>query len=663
MIYVISKWFDKFPEKKSYFEENVPPELFPVVDFEQKTIKANRLHSALLKYGDTFDERIQIIRKYIGAVNSDSVPRIERQPINKQLVVKITPSMETSPYMHGWYSPETRKALEGAIQHYKPRVVFELGVWYGQSSVGIFQSAKHKIEYYGFDYFTPTATNPDYVTMSHADKMFIPHPRLESAVSNLAPFSKKHDIYFVFDDVMKSPDFGVTPDLVFIDAIKKEQELVKIIRQFQKLNPDVIIVCDDYIFPSVRQALKSFRKKEFGDYCCILGDVPELPEPVSDFSKYPALKLTSEQKEELPSKLKTYFGGGTFFQELEHTFHQQFPKKIISLNQSELPAFKIAYGKTPGVDDTVMKQMKSDGIYDVLTFQYASSAKNMSPKLENVLERIKSSALKEFLRIFITNSNTLRNMLIGKIIHKTAKQPTSRMIFIPSSWDPKHYGQSVDAHDILFYGKTVETKFTLFDVYDKVLNNKKVEALISSFKGPKYDEIALLNVGIYPPENNQASKNILIQILSFKECLAIGGKTTLNRGLTKEVLDHIVLLSSLFKKVDVHTYTHRLGFTNFRVDCRGFLGMPDGVYSTLKRAILKDETQTIAGLFKENDIFDFESLDKKYTALRQHIESRYMENRQLILKSIDKIKEQQIDRTIQDIYKYILLEENESELD
>jgi predicted O-methyltransferase YrrM len=656
MIYVISKWFDNFPEKKTYFEQNAPPELFPVVDFEKKTIKANRLHSQILKYGDTFEEKINLIRKYIGALNSDTPPKFTLKPTNVTIKLKITPSMETSPYMHGWYSSDTRKALEGAIQYYKPRVVFELGVWYGQSSVGIFQSAQNKIEYYGFDYFTPTATNPDYVTMSHADKMFIPHPRLESAVSNLAPFSKKHDIYFVFDDVMKSPEFGVTPDLVFIDAIKKEQELVKIIRQFQKLNPDVIIVCDDYIFPSVRQALKSFRKKEFGDYCCILGDVPELPEPVSDFSKYPALKLTSEQKEELPSKLKTYFGGGTFFQELDSVFQKETPKRFLTLKHAKLPEIKFRYGLRTE-NDTVIKQMKSDGIYDVLTFQYASSAKNMSPKLENVLERIKSSALKEFLRIFITNSNTLRNMLIDKIIQKTEKQPTSRMIFIPKSFDPKHYGQSVDAHDILFYGKTVETKFTLFDVYDKVLNNKKVLDFLNT-PMQRCSEVTLNHVGIYPPEKNLQCKNILIQILQLNKCLELGGSLSTQYS-SRNIKDVCILLSNCFKHVKVFSFAHRIGQLYFNIYAEHFLGISESVYSTVYKHIFKHETNDIVSLFGHTAEFD--AVEKQYALDKAYIETLYINERSTLLKQIDKIKEQQIDRTIQDIYKYILLEENENE--
>ena len=73
------------------------------------------------------------------------------------------------------------------------------------------------------------------------------------------------------------------------------------------MNPDVIIVCDDYEFETVKEALKDIPKKVFGNYAVILGDVPELPEPVSDFSFYPKLKLTAQEKETIKGKLFTYF--------------------------------------------------------------------------------------------------------------------------------------------------------------------------------------------------------------------------------------------------------------------------------------------------------------------------------------------------------------------
>lgn len=310
-LYIISKWFDNFPSEKKYFQETASSELFPVVDFNSKTIRANRLHSKLLSYGTTFEDKINLIRKYIGALNSRTTPLFKLNRTSVVPCIKITPSMETSKFMHGWYSPDTRNALEGAVQYYKPKVVFELGVWYGQSTVGIFQSAEHKIKYYGFDFFTPTATNPEYVTKTSADKMFIEHPRLESAVSNIASFSKKHDIFFVFEDVMKSPNFSrkhnVIPNLLFIDAIKQEDSLKEIILEFRALNPKIIIVCDDYVFPNVRKALKDFPKKIFGKHAVILGDIPELPKGKSDFSMFPSIKLSQKEKDELPKHLNGYF--------------------------------------------------------------------------------------------------------------------------------------------------------------------------------------------------------------------------------------------------------------------------------------------------------------------------------------------------------------------
>jgi predicted O-methyltransferase YrrM len=312
MVHIISHWFSDFLDKKKYFEENAPPELFPIVDFEKKTIKANRLHSQLLKYGNTFDQKINIIRKYIGAINSSTSPTFTRKATDSEIILKITPSMGKNPFIHGWYTPETRRTLEGSVQYWKPKVVFELGVWYGKSAVGIFQSSKIPIEYYGFDFFTPAATNPRYVTNSPADKMFIKHPRLESAVSNVAPYSKKHDIYFVIGDVMTAPQFSINndiiPDLLFIDAIKNIPDLQQIVDEFIKINPSIIIICDDYEFPAVVTALKKYPKTEMGGHSVILlKDIPKLPEPVSDFSDYPTLKLTKAQKESLPEEIKIYF--------------------------------------------------------------------------------------------------------------------------------------------------------------------------------------------------------------------------------------------------------------------------------------------------------------------------------------------------------------------
>lgn len=315
-LHVISNWFKDFPRKREYFEEVADKSLFPIVDFEKKTIKANKLHKSLLQFGETFEQKMGIIKKYIGAYVTDNNQPFEVDRSAADIIAfKITPSLAvTEPFMHGWYSDKTREALEGAIQHYKPKVVVELGVWYGKSTVGIFQSSPHKIDYYGFDYFTPTATNPDYVTETPIDKLFVKHFRLESAVANVAPYSKKHNIHFLFHDVLKSDEvinkLKVVPDLLFIDAIKNTTELQNTIDAYLKLNPNIVIVGDDYVFDSVKRAVKKYPQVvPFGNYSYLLTDreVPEeFPSPVSDFSSYPSLRLTQSEKNKVPKSMKGY---------------------------------------------------------------------------------------------------------------------------------------------------------------------------------------------------------------------------------------------------------------------------------------------------------------------------------------------------------------------
>lgn len=315
-LHVISNWFKDFPRKREYFEEVADKSLFPIVDFEKKTIKTNKLHKSLLHFGETFEQKMGIIKKYIGAYVTDNNQPFEVDRSAADIIAfKITPSLAvTEPFMHGWYSDKTREALEGAIQYYKPKVVVELGVWYGKSTVGIFQSSPHKIDYYGFDYFTPTATNPDYVTETPIDKLFVKHFRLESAVANVAPYSKKHNIHFLFHDVLKSDEvinkLKVVPDLLFIDAIKNTTELQNTIDAYLKLNPNIVIVGDDYVFDSVKRAVKKYPQVvPFGNYSYLLTnrEVPEkFPSPVSDFSSYPSLRLTQSEKNKVPKSMKGY---------------------------------------------------------------------------------------------------------------------------------------------------------------------------------------------------------------------------------------------------------------------------------------------------------------------------------------------------------------------
>lgn len=314
-LYVVSNWFKDHPKKREYFEKHANIDDFPIVNFQTQTIKANKLHKTILDFGDKFEEKMGLLKKFIGAYATDNnQPFKTEKPDVEVIGFKITPSLAVvKPFMHGWYSDKTSIPLEGAIQYYKPKTIVELGVWYGKSSVAMFQASKHKLTYYGFDFFTATATNPKYVSMSPLDKLFIDHSRLETAVANVAPYSKKHNIYFINEDVLKSLDFlkknKIVPDLIFIDAIKNTQDLVKTIKAYLNYNPDIVIVGDDYVYDTVKKATTYFDNKKLyeANYIVTNKEIPdEFPEPVSDFSQYPSLKLTESEKKQVPKDLQYY---------------------------------------------------------------------------------------------------------------------------------------------------------------------------------------------------------------------------------------------------------------------------------------------------------------------------------------------------------------------
>lgn len=315
-LHVISNWFKDHPRKREYFEKIADKSTFPIVNFKTKTIKANKLHKHILGFGETFEQKMGLLKKYIGAFVTDEVHSFETERAPAKVIgFKVTPSLAVVPaFMHGWYTRGTRMVLEGCIQHYKPKVVVELGVWYGKSTVGMFQASTHKLKYYGFDFFSSTATQPDYVTMSPMDKLFVSHSRLETAVANVAPYSKKHDIHFLIHDVTDSINvmkrLNVVPDLVFIDAIKNTQDLVKTVNEYRAYNPDIIVVGDDYMVPAVKKAVTHFKgAKTYGEYCYLVTsrDIPDsFPPPVSDFSKYPSLRLSPSERKHVPASMSGY---------------------------------------------------------------------------------------------------------------------------------------------------------------------------------------------------------------------------------------------------------------------------------------------------------------------------------------------------------------------
>lgn len=96
--------------------------------------------------------------------------------------------------------------------------------------------------------------------------MFFNFLRCESFVSSVELMQLKQSrVCVVAMDIHESVQvlkaFGVPVDMVFIDAEKKRNPLISLIKNIRATFPDAVIVGDDYIFPTVRDALEVIRRQ------------------------------------------------------------------------------------------------------------------------------------------------------------------------------------------------------------------------------------------------------------------------------------------------------------------------------------------------------------------------------------------------------------------
>jgi len=271
MLQIVSPWFDKFLDKKNYFERHAPMfykettiPRYPLLN-EDGSFTMNEWQQLLFKSIKTGsnEEILYIIQLLFGAVLTTSKKQVKLSTsiIPVKFLIKIPPIVKgPEPIYHGWYSPGTRRALEGAIQLYKPNIIVELGVWMGCGAMGICEaSSPRKITYYGFDRFSDTATQPKYIN-SPADSFFLQHGRLETTIANLAPYAAKgHDLYITNRNCYKALEYlkqhKITPDLLFVDFEKDTVPLRTLLNAYMLEFPKLVIVGDDLIGESVKRAI------------------------------------------------------------------------------------------------------------------------------------------------------------------------------------------------------------------------------------------------------------------------------------------------------------------------------------------------------------------------------------------------------------------------
>ena len=219
-------------------------------------------------------------------------PRPASSPSSSTHLTQVFPdtTIHVPTIEHGWMSLDTHAALVGTIRAIRPRIICELGSWYGLSTRTMLGESRDTT-IYAFDKFK-AAPMIDYKKnrIGVEDNFFFNHPRFEtfaanvstaltglglpaamaSAAGSMATSSNK--VVMVRGDASKiiqvSRKHRFVPEMVFIDYEKNTERLTRLITSLRKAFPRAFIVGDDHVFESVKRAIRTLPK----DKTIVLGE-------------------------------------------------------------------------------------------------------------------------------------------------------------------------------------------------------------------------------------------------------------------------------------------------------------------------------------------------------------------------------------------------------
>ena len=259
--------------------------LYPIILFNQKIII---ITSILLQQiggipiNNNFDNVLITIlgniKKYIGGVITDNINKVKdykgdtvenyfgKSPFEKKsAVVKISSKNSVTNFQncyHGWLSKSTKLNLKYAIQTFKPKNILELGSWFGKSASYMINLMPDS-NFYFFDKFQNICKSPYKIEKFNVlDKFYFTYPRFETFYKNITDLNYTGDIYAIRNNAFDSLDmlkkYNIEVNMIFIDFCKKTDELITFLNKCIKIYPNAIIVGDDYVFDTVKQALFEF---------------------------------------------------------------------------------------------------------------------------------------------------------------------------------------------------------------------------------------------------------------------------------------------------------------------------------------------------------------------------------------------------------------------
>jgi predicted O-methyltransferase YrrM len=191
--------------------------------------------------------------------------------VNKIANIQFVNSNYTQIYnrnLHGWMPVGTIFMLKVAIETYQPKVILELGSWLGRSTtiiVELYKRLKSSLKLISVDHFFNYFIRGK-VAMTTIDRFYMNFDKYTTFHSNLSDvvnekikvFTMEGDVRNIIHEIKKNNE---RVEMVFIDSIKKSHELTETIEDIFRKYPDVIIVGDDYIHPTVMRGVRDAARK------------------------------------------------------------------------------------------------------------------------------------------------------------------------------------------------------------------------------------------------------------------------------------------------------------------------------------------------------------------------------------------------------------------
>lgn len=237
--------------------------------------------SGLRNEDDTLDGRFHVLELGSDSASDSAEGKMASDQVNSGEVDERGPSAEIRKEpssrvniashvawcQHGWCSVDTRVGLKTAITHYKPKVILELGSWYGKSSRFMLDFIEPGTVLFCADYYKNNAIYEHlHSEVAGEDKMFFNFPRYESFIAGI---ESKRDLWKdkppctvitvkmnIHDIIPYLHSKGFHIDMVFIDAEKKTDPLYRLVTDIHRRYPGSVIVGDDNVFQSVKTCVK-----------------------------------------------------------------------------------------------------------------------------------------------------------------------------------------------------------------------------------------------------------------------------------------------------------------------------------------------------------------------------------------------------------------------